>query len=62
VPVVMLRKILGSLKRNEQKAYSSGFDPGSKIVNQSLALASRCEWLPQKISGTSVMAVLESSK
>jgi len=60
VPLVLARKAIGALKRSQEKAYSSGFDPGSPFVNRSLALLARCEPLPQRICGTSVMAVLEN--
>jgi len=60
VPVVLLRKAIGALQRSEQKTYSSGFDPGSPLVNRCLGQLARCEPLPQRICGTSVMAVLEN--
>ncbi|HEY2011969.1 MAG TPA: class I SAM-dependent methyltransferase [Bryobacteraceae bacterium] len=58
-PLLLARKAITSMQRSEQQAYSSGFDPGPRLVNRSLSLLARCEPLPQRWLGTSVMAVLE---
>jgi SAM-dependent methyltransferase len=59
LPTLMARKVWLMGKYDEDKIISSGFDPGSRVINQALLLASRCEPLPQKLVGTSLMAVLE---
>ena len=59
LPALMARKLWLLGKRGEEQIISSGFDPGSRAINHMLRLASRCEPLPQRILGTSVMAVLE---
>lgn len=59
-PLLLARKIVAGMRRSEQQAYSSGFDPGPRLVNRLLALLARCEPLPQQWFGTSVMAVLEN--
>lgn len=59
VPLLMARKVVVSMKRNEGGAYSTGFDPGGRLSNKALGLLARCEPLPQRIQGTSVMAVVE---
>lgn len=59
-PLLLARKVLGSIHRSQQQAYSAGFSPGRRSVNSALALLAHCEPLPQKICGTSVMAVFEN--
>jgi hypothetical protein len=57
VPALMLRKIRFLRNDDENNIISVGFDPKSKTINQILKLASRCELIPQKFLGTSLMAV-----
>jgi SAM-dependent methyltransferase len=59
IPLLLVRKALLSFRRGEQEIVSSGFDPGPPALNSALMLLSRCEILPQKRIGTSLMAVLE---
>jgi hypothetical protein len=61
VPLLLARKALAGMHRSEGAAYSSGFDPGAPWMNRSLGWLARAEWLPQRLVGTSVMAVLEKS-
>ncbi len=58
VPLLLLRKMV-SLQVDNGRV---GFDPGSRTVNNLLSLLARCEAIPQKILGTSVMAVLEKAR
>jgi SAM-dependent methyltransferase len=58
VPLLLLRKMV-SLRLDNGKA---GFDPGSRTVNGLLSLLARCEPIPQRMMGTSVMAVLEKAR
>jgi SAM-dependent methyltransferase len=60
IPLLLLRKALIAFKRTELGIISTGLDPGGPIKNSCLGLLSRCEPLPQKLIGTSLMAVLEN--
>jgi SAM-dependent methyltransferase len=60
IPVLLARKALMAFQnKSEQEIISSGFDPGPRALNSALMSLSRCEILPQKLMGTSLMAVLE---
>jgi cyclopropane fatty-acyl-phospholipid synthase-like methyltransferase len=59
LPTLMLRKLWLMGKHDEDTIISSGFDPGSQVINRALLFASRCEPLPQKLCGTSLMAVCD---
>ena len=59
VPIAALRKLLLSLRSQRPDTYETGFDPGSPLVNRLLYASSRCELVPQRLAGTSVMAILE---
>jgi SAM-dependent methyltransferase len=59
VPTLALRKLWLKGKQDEGGIISSGFDSRSAAINAVLGLASRCEIIPQKLLGTSLMAVLE---
>ena len=56
VPLLLLRKGM-SMQRSNGRA---GFDARGRVVNSLLSFLARCEPLPQRFLGTSVMAVLES--
>ncbi len=56
VPLLLLRKAM-SMKRSDGKA---GFDARGHTMNTLLSFLARCEPLPQRFLGTSVMAVLEN--
>ena len=56
VPLLMLRKMM-SLPKNDAKA---GFDSRGPLLNRLLLWTARCEPIPQKLFGTSVMAVFEN--
>jgi len=58
VPTLMLRKLWLMGKHNEKEIISVGFDSRSSIVNKMMGLLSALEWIPQKLLGTSLMAVL----
>jgi hypothetical protein len=59
VPTLALRKLWLMGKRDQQVIISSGFDSRSTTINSLLRLASQCEMIPQKLLGTSLMAILE---
>lgn len=55
VPLLVARKGV-SMRRTDGRA---GFDSRGRAINSLLAVLARCEPVPQKFLGTSVMAVLE---
>jgi len=60
VPVLALRKAMLSMRKTSSESYAAGFDSGGDAMNTALYHYSRFEVVPQRIAGTSVMAVLES--
>jgi len=56
VPLLLARKAL-KLADGDGRA---GFDPRGKAMNNLLSLFARCEVIPQRLLGTSLMAVLEN--
>jgi cyclopropane fatty-acyl-phospholipid synthase-like methyltransferase len=61
-PTLLLRKLWLSGKRDQDKVISTGFDPRSSFVNQLLGIISKCEPIPQKFLGTSLLAVLDTGR
>jgi len=61
VPTLAIRKLWLSGQHDQSKVISSGFDSRSGFINHMLSLLSRCEPLPQKWLGTSLMAILQRS-
>ena len=59
VPTLALRKLWLTGQHDPPKIISSGFDSRSLAINYVLGLLSRCELLPQKRLGTSLMAILQ---
>jgi SAM-dependent methyltransferase len=59
-PTLLLRKLWLLGKRNQDKIISTGFDPRSRFINRVLGILSKCEPIPQKFLGTSLLAVLET--
>jgi len=57
VPLLLLRKAM-SMQRNNGKA---GFDARGPVMNSLLSFVARCERLPHRSLGTSVMAILENA-
>jgi SAM-dependent methyltransferase len=60
VPLVILRKIWLARSHGDAKAVAVGFDSRTKGINRMLGWLSHCERVPQKLLGTSVMALLRS--
>jgi SAM-dependent methyltransferase len=60
VPVLALRKVALAIGKKKMDVYSAGFNSRGNLINTALYYLSRCEVLPQRIAGTSVMAVLEA--
>ena len=61
IPILALRKAAVTIGGAQIDSYSAGFDPRGDFINTGLYHFSRCEVLPQRIAGTSVMAVLDTS-
>jgi 2-polyprenyl-3-methyl-5-hydroxy-6-metoxy-1,4-benzoquinol methylase len=59
VPTLALRKLWLRGKHDESAIISAGFDFRSSALNTLLGLVSRCEIIPQKLLGTSLLAILE---
>jgi hypothetical protein len=59
VPTLMLRKLWLMGKRDKSKIITSGFDSRSTAINHALGVLARWEWIPQRILGTSLMAVVQ---
>jgi SAM-dependent methyltransferase len=60
-PTLLLRRLwlLGKRDRDRDKIISEGFSPRTKVLNRLLSLVATCEPIPQRVLGTSIMAVLE---
>jgi 2-polyprenyl-3-methyl-5-hydroxy-6-metoxy-1,4-benzoquinol methylase len=61
IPTLFVRKFLLTGQTDPAKAYAAGFDANSKIFNSIMAAVSRCEFIPQTLFGTSILAVLVGS-
>jgi methyltransferase family protein len=59
VPSLLLRKLWLMGKHDEKEIISAGFDSRSVVVNRMMGLLSGMEWIPQRVLGTSLMAVLQ---
>jgi len=60
VPTLVLRRLWLLGKRDKEKVISDGFSSRTKALNQWLGLIAMCEPIPQRLLGTSVMAVLQA--
>jgi hypothetical protein len=61
MPLLLLRKVVIGFRRNEKAVISGGLDPRTPALNTALMFLARCEALPQKMAGTSLMMVFERS-
>jgi 2-polyprenyl-3-methyl-5-hydroxy-6-metoxy-1,4-benzoquinol methylase len=61
-PILALRKLWLAGNRSRQGIISTGFAPRTPAINAILGFISRCEPIPQKLLGTSLMAVLEETQ
>jgi len=59
IPTLLIRRLWQLRSRDESNIITTGFDPGSPWINRTLLDLSRLEWIPQKLLGTSLMAVLK---
>ena len=60
VPTLVLRRLWLLGKHDNEKVISDGFSSRTKALNQWLGLIAMCEPIPQRLLGTSVMAVLQA--
>lgn len=59
IPTVAVRKLVLMGRRDMGKINSAGFDPKSPWIDKALGKLARMEWIPQKVVGTSLMAILK---
>jgi 2-polyprenyl-3-methyl-5-hydroxy-6-metoxy-1,4-benzoquinol methylase len=59
IPLLIARKLLLTVKRQEQQVISFGFDPKGKTWNEALYFLSQLEPVPQRLFGSSLMAIVE---
>jgi len=59
VLTLLFRRLWLLGKQGKDEIISAGFSPRTKTLNQLLSLVAKCEPIPQRFLGTSIMAVLE---
>jgi len=59
IPMLVLRKAWLALHKGRESTVAAGFDSRNDLLNSVFRLLSLCEFLPQHLLGTSVLAVLE---
>jgi len=59
IPTLALRKLWLLGRRDKGAIVRSGFESRSTLINDLLGVAARCETIPQKLLGTSLMAILD---
>jgi len=62
VPALALRKLWLMGNHDRKKIISAGFDSRTPAINGMLRFLSRCEAIPQKFLGTSLMAVCQAGR
>jgi len=61
VPTLMLRKLWLMGQHEQNRIITTGFDTQSTAINSVLLALSHCEWIPQRLMGTSLMAVFQAA-
>jgi SAM-dependent methyltransferase len=59
VLTLLFRRLWVLGKQGKDEIISAGFSPRTKVLNRLLSLVSKCEPMPQRFLGTSIMAVME---
>ena len=59
IPLLILRR-LWALGRTHEEVIATGLSDRGTLMNHLLLLLSGCEWIPQRLLGTSLMAVFEA--
>jgi SAM-dependent methyltransferase len=62
VPALLARKLWLMGSRDPGEIITTGFDARASWINGALGALSRCEWIPQKVAGTSLMAILQTKE
>jgi 2-polyprenyl-3-methyl-5-hydroxy-6-metoxy-1,4-benzoquinol methylase len=62
VPALALRKLWLIGNHDQKKIISAGFDTRTPAINGMLRFLSRCETIPQKFLGTSLMVILQAGR
>lgn len=57
-PSLVVRKLWLMGKQEQGSVIAAGFDTRSAWINKVMWTLSQCEWIPQKVLGTSLLAVL----
>lgn len=58
VPILLLRNLRVMGRQKETEIIRAGFDSGNRFINRLFGLLAVCEPIPQKLVGTSLMAIL----
>jgi SAM-dependent methyltransferase len=61
VPTLAFRKLWLMGKHDQREIITTGFDSRSKGINSAFGALARCEWIPQRFLGTSLLAVFEAT-
>jgi SAM-dependent methyltransferase len=59
LPMLMLRKLWLMGRKNTNNIISAGMDSRTATLNSALGALARCEIIPQKLLGTSLMAIFQ---
>jgi SAM-dependent methyltransferase len=59
VPALLLRKLWLLGNRDQAAVITKGFDTRTTSINRAMGFLAKCEVIPQKLLGTSLMAVLQ---
>src|SRR5207302_9390085 len=59
IPLLILRRFW-ALGRTREEVIATGLSDRGTLMNHLLLLLSGCEWIPQRLLGTSLMAVFEA--
>jgi SAM-dependent methyltransferase len=60
IPLLLLRKLWLTGRHEQSSIITAGFDSRTPRINSALGALSRLEWTPQKLLGTSLMAIFSS--
>jgi hypothetical protein len=59
LPTLLVRNVLVNSKKSEQEICNTGFHSRSATLNAMLGALAGCEFIPQHVAGTSLMALFE---
>lgn len=62
LPTLLFRKLWFRGEQDLEEAYAAGFSIGTPLINELLRIISHLEVIPQKIGGTSLMALCQSTE